>query len=96
MRRETLEETAVEVGEVSYAASQPWPFPSSLMLGFFGKARTTEVTVDGTETADARWFSREDVRRMTTSGELALPGSVSISRWLIERWYGAPLAGSWR
>ncbi|KAA1423068.1 NAD(+) diphosphatase [Mumia zhuanghuii] len=96
VRRETWEETAIEVGEVSYAASQPWPFPSSLMLGFFGKARTTDVVVDGTETADARWFSREDVRRMTASGELLLPGSVSISRWLIERWYGAPLAGSWR
>lgn len=95
VRRETLEETDIEVGEVSYAASQPWPFPSSLMLGFFGRARTTEVTVDGTETTDARWFSREDVRVLTLSGELVLPGGVSISRWLIERWYGAPLTGSW-
>ncbi|MGH1562123.1 NAD(+) diphosphatase [Mumia sp. DW29H23] len=96
VRRETLEETDVEVGEVSYAASQPWPFPSSLMLGFFGTARTTDITVDGTETAAARWFSREDVRRLTLSGDLVLPGAVSISRWLIERWYGAPLTGSWR
>jgi NAD+ diphosphatase len=96
VRRETYEETAVEVGEVAYAASQPWPFPSSLMLGFFGKARSTTITVDGTETADAQWFSRDDVRRLTLSGDLVLPGSLSISRWLIERWYGAPLTGSWR
>ena len=96
VRRETMEETAVEVAEVRYAASQPWPFPSSLMLGFFGRARTTRITVDGTETAAARWFGRDEVPRMTASGELELPGSLSISRWLIERWHGGLVHGEWR
>lgn len=96
VRRETLEETDVEVGEVTYAASQPWPFPSSLMLGFFARARTTRIEVDGTETADARWFSRDDISRMTASGELQLPGTVSISRWLIARWHGGDIHGEWR
>ncbi|MFD1826083.1 MULTISPECIES: NAD(+) diphosphatase [Mumia] len=96
VRRETWEEAGVEVGEVSYAASQPWPFPSSLMLGFFGRARTTRIAVDGTETADARWFGRDEVTRMTASGELDLPGTLSISRWLIERWHGGLVHGEWR
>ena len=95
VRREVAEEVGIVVGDVTYAASQPWPFPSSLMLGFFADARTAEIGVDGVEIASARWFSRADLQAATTSGEVQLPGTLSISRWLIETWYGGSLPGTW-
>lgn len=91
VRREVLEEVAVRVGEVTYLGSQSWPFPSSLMLGFVGKAETTEVLEDGVEIAEARWFSRAELARLIAGGELSLPPAVSIARRLIEHWYGEPL-----
>lgn len=87
VRREVMEEVGIEVGDVTYAASQPWPFPSSLMLGFVGRALKTEIAVDHDEIAEARWFSRDDVAELTASGELLLPPNVSISNWLIDTWY---------
>ena len=63
VRREVFEEAGVTVGEVEYVASQPWPFPSSLMLGFMARATSSEITVDGEEIQEARWFSREELRR---------------------------------
>jgi NAD+ diphosphatase len=93
--REVAEETGVEVGEVSYFGNQPWPFPQSLMVGFFARARSTEIHVDGAELSDARWFTREEMKEQAESGELVLPGGISISRSLVEAWYGAPLPGSW-
>ena len=60
--REVAEEAGVTVGEVEYVASQPWPFPSSLMLGFMARATSSEIHVDGEEIHEARWFSREDLR----------------------------------
>ncbi|MET0928234.1 MAG: NAD(+) diphosphatase [Aeromicrobium sp.] len=95
VRREVMEEVGIEVGDVTYAASQPWPFPSSLMLGFFGKALKTNIQVDQDEIAEARWFSREEVTEMTASSELLLPPDVSISRWLLNTWHQGPLTGSW-
>jgi NAD+ diphosphatase len=95
VRREVLEETGVVVGEVSYFGNQPWPLPASLMLGFRGRARSRDIRVDGHEIQDARWFTREDMRREATEGTLLLPGGVSISRSLVEDWYGGPLPGSW-
>jgi len=95
VRREVAEECDVEVGDVTYAASQPWPFPSSLMLGFFGRATTTGIRVDGDEMTAARWFSREELTGLAASGEVVVPGGVSISRWLIETWHGGELSGSW-
>jgi NAD+ diphosphatase len=89
--REVREETGVEVTDVRYAGSQPWPFPSSLMLGYQARATTTEVVVDGQEIADARWFSRDDVRRAVQAGDLVLPTTISIAGALISRWYGAEL-----
>jgi NAD+ diphosphatase len=83
------------VGEVSYFGNQPWPLPSSLMLGFRGRATSHEITVDGGEIEDARWFTRTDIRREADAGTLVLPGGVSISRSLVEDWYGGPLPGSW-
>lgn len=96
VRREVREEAGVEVGEVSWFGSQAWPFPSSLMLGFFGRATSTEITIDPAEIADARWFTRAELRAQAESGEIALPGrGISISRSLIEAWYGGELPGEW-
>lgn len=95
VRREVMEETGVAVGEVSYFGSQPWPLPASLMVGFIARATSTEIDVDESEIAEARWFTREQMREQATAGTVVLPGGVSISRSLIEAWYGAPLPGSW-
>lgn len=64
VRREIMEEAGITCGEVSYFASQPWPFPSSLMIGCFASAHDTDIVVDLTELEDARWFSRADVAAM--------------------------------
>ncbi len=95
VRREVREETGVVVGEVSYFGNQAWPFPASLMLGFVGRAESPDITVDGREIEDARWFTREQMRRDAEDGSLVLPGGVSISRSLVEHWYGGPLPGQW-
>jgi NAD+ diphosphatase len=93
--REVAEETGVRVTDVSYFGNQPWPFPQSLMVGFFARAVSSEITVDGAEISDARWFTREQMKAEAEAGTLALPGGISISRSLIEAWYGGPLPGSW-
>lgn len=99
VRREVLEETGVRVGEVSYFGSQPWPLPRSLMVGFLARAvdepGSTEVSVDGLEIEEARWFSREQMKAEAEAGTLLLPGGISISRSLVEHWYGGPLPGQW-
>jgi NAD+ diphosphatase len=91
VRREVLEETGVGVGEVRYAGSQPWPFPSSLMLGFFAHATSSDITVDGDEITHARWFTRADLAREVEAGELIVPTTVSIAGALLTRWYGSEL-----
>ncbi len=99
VRREVAEESGVQVGRVVYRGSQPWPFPSSLMLGFTGYARTTQITVDGAELAQARWWSREELSLDVATEELLLPPAVSIARRLIEQWFGGPIrdgGGHWR
>lgn len=93
--REVAEEVGVEVTDVSYFGNQPWPFPSSLMVGFFARAVTTEIRVDQDEISDARWFTREEMRQEAEAGTLLLPGGISISRSLVEAWYGGPLPGHW-
>jgi NAD+ diphosphatase len=95
VRREVQEETGVVVGEVSYFGSQPWPLPASLMVGFTARATHTTIDVDGSEIEDAQWFTREKMRAEAEAGRLALPGGVSISRSLIEDWYGGSLPGRW-
>ena len=75
--------------------SQPWPFPRSLMLGFFARALSTELRLDPAEIAEARWLSRAELREAVESGEVLLPGQVSIARRLIETWYGGQLPGDW-
>jgi NAD+ diphosphatase len=95
VRREVAEEVGIVVGDVEYFGNQPWPLPASLMLGFVARAVTPEVTVDRDEIEDARWFTRAEMRELAEAGTLVLPGGVSISRSLVEHWYGGPLPGSW-
>jgi NAD+ diphosphatase len=95
VRREVFEESGIKVGEVSYFGSQPWPLPRSLMVGCIARAESTEVSVDGEEIEDARWFSRAEMKTEAEAGRLVLPGGISISRSLVEHWYGVPLPGQW-
>lgn len=83
--REVFEETGVRVGAVHYHSSQPWPFPASIMLGFHAEALTEEIVLDHDELADARWFSRADLRDHKMLG-FRLPRGDSIARRLIEDW----------
>ncbi len=98
VRREVFEESGVTVGEVTYLGSQPWPFPASLMIGCRGVAVDPSITVDGDEIGEARWFSRADLLDECRSGRLLIPPGISISRRLVEHWYGEPLPteGTWR
>lgn len=93
VRREVDEEVGVRVGEVSYFGSQPWPLPASLMLGFTGRALSTDIDVDGAEIEEARWWTRADFEAAARSGELVVPRGISISSSLIEAWFGRPLDG---
>ncbi len=80
--REVHEETDVRVGAVRYHSSQPWPFPSSLMLGFTADARSSAISLNDGELEDAQWFSAKEVQ----SGYPKLPPRLSIARRLIEDW----------
>jgi NAD+ diphosphatase len=94
--REVLEETGISVAGARYVASQPWPMPHSLMLGFRARATgSLEITVDSEEIAEARWFSRDELREAIASGEIRLPPPVSIAHRIIESWYGTSLGGAW-
>lgn len=94
--REVWEESAVRVRRSRYLASQPWPFPSSLMLGFIAEAEPDEPRANE-ELEDARWFTHAEVgaalRGETAEAGLLLSPRLSISRWLIERWYHDGLKG---
>lgn len=95
VRREVAEESGIRVGRVDYFGNQPWPMPASLMIGFLGRAESTEIRVDHHELADARWFTRGEMCDLAQAGTLLLPGGVSISRSLVEHWCGGPLPGGW-
>ncbi len=83
--REVGEETGVVVTDVAYQASQPWPFPSSLMLGFRARAETVKITLNRDELEDAGWFTRAQIGDFEATGR-RLPRPDSIARWLIEGW----------
>jgi 8-oxo-dGTP pyrophosphatase MutT (NUDIX family) len=94
VRRETLEESAVRVGPVSYVANQPWPFPMSLMFGCHGEALTDAITIDPVELADARWVSCGEVKAIL-SGEhpsIGIPRKGAIAGALITAWAKRHLA----
>ena len=82
--REVAEEVGIAVTDVRYVASQPWPFPQSLMLGYVARALDEELRIDEDEIEEARWFSRDELR--SGSGPRALPPVVSIARHIIDRW----------
>jgi NAD+ diphosphatase len=88
VRREVREETAVEVGRVRYLASQPWPFPASLMVGCHGEALSREITLDPVELDGALWLSRETVAEVFagTNDEARAPRHGAIARFLLEAW----------
>jgi NAD+ diphosphatase len=86
--REVLEETGVRVTNVEYHSSQPWPFPSSLMLGFLAGALPGSIARGDAELEDARWFTRAEV----ASGTPKLPPRTSISYRLIEHWFDSGAA----
>ena len=85
VRREVFEEAGVRVGECEYHSSQPWPFPSSLMLGFTARAEDPRIQV-GAELAEARWFEVDDVVRGLAEKTFVLPPPLSVSFRLIEHW----------
>jgi NAD+ diphosphatase len=92
VRREVREEAGVEVGAVGYLASQPWPFPASLMMGCRGEAMSREITVDPVELEDARWVGREEMLAIFAGTSQAMKparrGSIAhflISAWLADR-----------
>jgi NAD+ diphosphatase len=94
VRREILEESGIRIGRVRYLASQPWPFPSSLMMGFLCEALSEEITIDPDELAEARWFEREEVRAMVERsrsddpipGLATLPPPLAIGHQIARRW----------
>jgi NAD+ diphosphatase len=87
--REVFEEVGIRVDDVRYVASQPWPFPSSLMLAFTARATTTRVDVDGLEITEARWFTRDELRAAVADQTLRLPMRSSVAFYLIDGWLSA-------
>jgi len=89
VRRETREESNIEVGTVAYHASQPWPFPYSLMIGCYGEAMSEEIAMDENELEECRWFSRAEVRQMLEGahpGGYRVPPKGAIANTLIRDW----------
>lgn len=87
VRREMYEEVGIMIGEVTYLASQPWPFPHTLMFGCWAHALTTDITIDEEELIDARWFTRDDIRAMMAESHpdgYTVPGAHSIAWALIK------------
>jgi len=89
VRRETREEAGIVCGRVAYFASQPWPFPPSLMIGCHAEAISHDIVIDRTELADARWFDREEVASMIAREHpdgFTAPASVAIAYHIIRAW----------
>jgi NAD+ diphosphatase len=94
--REVWEETGVQIAGMDYQSSQPWPFPSSLMLAFTARAARRAIRVDQDELEHARWFTREELRDGLAAGTLRLPPPVSVSFRLIEDWFDEGSLGGLR
>ncbi len=94
--REVAEEVGVVVSEVTYLGNQPWPFPSSDMIGFRARALGTELRIDPEEIAEARWVTREEYIASLRKGEVHTPSGISIAQRLIEHWLGRTVADALR
>ncbi|MGI9351695.1 MAG: NAD(+) diphosphatase [Rhizobiaceae bacterium] len=93
VRRETFEESGIQVGRVRYHASQPWPFPHSLMIGIHCEAVSDAISFDENELEDCRWFTREEVQLMTHEEHpdgFICPPNRAISTALIQFWANEP------
>ncbi|HIM45665.1 MAG TPA: NAD(+) diphosphatase [Alphaproteobacteria bacterium] len=84
--REIFEESGVQVADVRYHSSQPWPFPASIMVGFMAKANSREINVDDKELEYAHWYGRDWLRNVVDSDDFRMPGKYSIARRLIGDW----------
>jgi len=84
--REAYEETGLELTNINYYSSQPWPFPQSLMVGFTAEATHDNIKLLDQELEQAHWFSREEIKQKVDNGNLLLPYQYSISRALITQW----------
>lgn len=95
--REVMEEAGISVAGVRYTSSQPWPFPSALMIGCVAEATSDHIVVDPAELEDAQWFDRQTVARAcrgeTEAEELFLPPPMAIGRTLIDDWVAGPPSG---
>jgi NAD+ diphosphatase len=92
VRRELWEEAGIRVGRVDYMMSQPWPFPSQLMIACMAQALSDELTLDTEEIAEAMWVSREDVQRAFAEHEDALflaPTPIAVAHHMLRQWLGA-------
>ena len=85
--REVEEETGIRIDNIEYQSSQPWLFPSSLMLGFTAKAKNKKIVINKSELENARWFSREEFKDNLDKELIRLPLKVSIAYNLIKTWY---------
>ena len=95
VHRETLEEAGIVCGRVTYFASQPWPFPSSLMIGCHAEALSEEIVIDRNELEDARWFARAEVAEMLTRRHpdgLSAPPPVAIAHHILRAWVEGEVA----
>ncbi len=96
VKREVNEETGVIVDKIRYHSSQPWPFPSALMLGFHAPAKNKNISPRDNELEDVRWFSRAEIIESFSKGTFRFPTKVSVSFSLLEHWFnkyiGKPLA----
>jgi NAD+ diphosphatase len=86
IHREIAEEADITLGETRYFGSQPWPFPRSLMVGFYARAASTAICVDADELTHADWYSRDELRKLLDAEDVGLPGPSSIASRLIQTW----------
>ncbi len=102
--REVFEESGIQVTDVRLLGDQPWPFPSSIMVGCTARAVTTQLRHDPDELAEVRWVTRPEYAALLREGAIRVPGGISIAKRIIERWLGdtveavagRPVAQGWR
>jgi NAD+ diphosphatase len=94
LRREVYEEAGIEVGATHYFGSESWPFPRSLMFGFFAAARTSSIALRDAELEDARWFDVDELSELQNRMKAARPFFDTIARRLIDTWLAQQLARS--